>query len=72
VKVELDYKFEQEIYLKNDESQSVYYLHRIILAPKGRVILELFSSMGDVIEANENYCSKEKVLIFDNKNDGDD
>lgn len=65
MKVELDYKFEQPIYLRNDPDQQVYYLNRIILAPKGRVILELFSSLGDIIEANEAYCSKEKVLIFD-------
>jgi hypothetical protein len=65
MKVQLDYTFEQPIYLKNDVEQQIYYLHRIILAPKGRVILELFSPLGDLIEANEGYCSKEKVLIFD-------
>jgi len=65
VKIDLDYKFKQDIYLINDGEQVIYKLHRIILPPKGRVVLELFSPLGDIIEADEEYCSKEKILVFD-------
>ena len=65
MKVDLDYVFFQEIYLRNDAEQATYLLKRIILAPKGKVILELFSPLGDIVEAEQEFCSKERILIFD-------
>ena len=65
MKVDLDYTFGQKIYLINDEEQSTYLLKRILLAPKGRVFLELFSPLGDILEVEQEFCSKEKVMVFD-------
>ena len=65
MKVDIDYSFFQKIYLINDEEQATYLLKRIILAPKGKIFLELFSPLGDILEVEQEFCSKEKGLLFD-------
>lgn len=63
MKADIDYKFGQSLYLKNDEDQIEYLLHRIILCPKGQVVLELFGPDGEIMEVLEAYCIKEKDVL---------
>lgn len=63
MKIELDYKFGQSIYLKNDDQQIEYLLNRIILEQKGRIALELLTPLGELIEVAEMHCSKEPDVL---------
>lgn len=71
MKIDIDYKFGQPIYLKNDVEQTEYLLSRIILEPKGKLILELMSPEGEFMEIPELLTSKEedktKKLGIDSK-----
>jgi hypothetical protein len=60
MKVDIDYKFGQPIYIKNDDEQIEYLLYRIILQSKGVIYLELSCPDGSVIEVAEMFCTKEK------------
>jgi hypothetical protein len=60
IKAELDYKWGQPIFLKNDPEQAEYRLHRIILEQKGLITLELFSPMAEIIEVSEIHTTKER------------
>lgn len=63
MKIELDYKFGQSIYIKNDDEQREYLLNRIILENKGRVSLELLAPDGEIFEVNEMHVSKERDIL---------
>lgn len=62
MKVDIDYKFTQPIYLKNDPEQTEYLLSRIILEPKGRITLEIMGPDGEFMEIPEGLTSKEKDM----------
>lgn len=75
IKAELNYKWGQSIYLKNDPEQSEYRLHRIILEQKGLVTLELFTPEAEVIEVAEIHTTTERDVLKamgDSKKDADD
>lgn len=59
MKIELDYKFGQSIYIKNDDEQREYLLNRIILENKGRASLELLAPDVEIFEVNEIHTTKE-------------
>ena len=59
MKVDIEYKHGQSLYLKNDEEQKEYLLHRIILLPKGQIILEIFGN-DEFFEVPEIFVTKEK------------
>jgi hypothetical protein len=59
VKVDLDYKFGQILWLKNDPEQQEYLINRIILE-KGRVVFELFTPLGEYVEVPEFMITKER------------
>ena len=63
MKIDLDYKFGQSIFIKNDDEQREYLLHRIILEPKGRVVLELFTAECEIVEVPETYITKERDVL---------
>lgn len=63
MKVDIGYRFNQIVYLKNDREQAENYIKRIILEPKGRIVLELFSPTGDIFEAYEEFVSSVKSII---------
>lgn len=60
MKIDIDYKFGQSLYIKNDDEQIEYLLHRIILQPKGVLFFELSCPDGGIIEIAEAFCTKEK------------
>lgn len=63
MKVEIDYKFGQVLFLKNDFEQLEYLLTRIILLPKGNIVFELLSPSGEYLEAWEGLVSKERNIL---------
>lgn len=63
MKVDIDYRFGQSLYIVNDEEQLEYRLHRVIICPKGIVVLELFKGDGDIIEIPEVFISKERDVV---------
>lgn len=63
MKVDLDYKFGQSVYLKNDIEQVEYLLNRIILEPKGRISLELLNPSGELLEVSEIHILKERDVL---------
>jgi hypothetical protein len=71
MKVDVDLKFGQGIYLKNDPEQTEYLLSRIILEPKGRITLEIMGPDGEFMEIPEILTTKErdmtKTLGIENK-----
>jgi hypothetical protein len=62
MKVDVDYKFGQGVYLKNDPEQVEYLLSRIILEPKGRITLEIMGPDGEFMEIPEILTTKEKDM----------
>lgn len=71
MKIDIDYKFGQAIFLKNDPEQMEYLLSRIILEPKGRLTLEIMAPDGEFMEIPELLTTKErdmtKTLGIENK-----
>jgi hypothetical protein len=71
MKVDIEYKFCQGVYLKNDPEQTEYLLSRIILEPKGRITLEIMGPDGEFMEIPEILTTKEKdmtkTLVIENK-----
>jgi hypothetical protein len=63
MKVEIDYKHGQAIYLKHDPEQSEYRLNRIILGQKNLITLELLNSEGELIEVDEIHCNNKKDVL---------
>lgn len=63
MKIEIDYKFGQVIYIKNDEEQREYLLNRIIIEPKGMISLELMAPDGELFEVKEMHTSKERDML---------
>lgn len=62
MKVDIDYKFFQSIYLKNDPEQVEYLLNRVILEHKGRLSLEVMGPDGELFEVAEGLTSKERDM----------
>jgi hypothetical protein len=62
MKVDIEYKFGQGVYLKNDPEQTEYLLSRIILEPKGRITLEIMGPDGEFMEIPEILTTKEKDM----------
>lgn len=60
MKVEIDYKFGQIVYLKNDPDQMEHLITRFILPPKGVLILELFTPTQEYIEVWEGIVTTER------------
>ena len=63
MKVDIDYKFGQSIFIKNDIEQVEYLLNRIILENKGKITLELLSPNGDLIEVSEMHTLRERDIV---------
>lgn len=63
MKIDLDYKFSESIYIKSDPEQLEYLLNRIIIEPKGRVSLELLCPNGDIIEVYAMHTTKVKDIL---------
>lgn len=63
MKIDLDYKFGQRIYIKNDDEQREYLLNRIFLEPKGMLSLELLAPDGELFEVKEIHTTKERDLL---------
>ena len=63
MKVDIDYKFGQSLYIKSDPEQIEYLLNRIILEPKGRLSLELLHPDGSLFEILEMHLSKQKDIL---------
>lgn len=63
MKVDIDYKWGQSIYLVNDSDQVEFRLNRIILEPKGRITLELLSPSGEMFEVPEIHTTKEIDIL---------
>jgi len=64
MKIDLDYKFGQIIYLRNDPEQIEYLLSRIFLGQKGLISLELFDGIAGVcFEVAEIFTSKVKDVL---------
>jgi hypothetical protein len=59
MKVDIDYKFGQSVYLKNDPEQLEYLIHRVILQ-KGSVVIEIFGGQQEYIEVPEIFITKER------------
>lgn len=60
MKIDVDYKLGQKVYLKNDPEQSPQLVSRIILEAKGAVTLELFTHLAEYIEVPEFLVTKER------------
>lgn len=63
MKVEINFKFNEKVYLVNDPEQQEYRINRIILEEGRKIVLELFGPSGDIVEAKEAYVSKEINIL---------
>jgi len=63
MKIEIDYKIGQSLYLKNDPEQIEFRLNRIIIDQKNLLSFELLNIEGELIEVNEIHCSREKNIL---------
>lgn len=63
MKVEIDYKFGQSVYLRNDPEQLEYLINRIIIEPKARLCFELLGPDGEFSEIPELLISKERDML---------
>lgn len=72
MKVQIPYRFKQSVYLINDIDQIEYLVHRIILEPKGKIVLELFAPNGDYFEVPEDYVLNEKDKLTGLKKEEDE
>lgn len=63
MKVEINFKFNEKVYLVNDPEQQEYRINRIILEEGRKIVLELFGPSGDIVEAKEVYVSKEINIL---------
>jgi hypothetical protein len=68
MRIEIDYKIGQPVYIRHDPEQVEYRLNRIIIEQKGLLSLEILGADGEAFEIYEIHCSKERDVLRTMKN----
>lgn len=73
MKIEIDYKFGQIVYLKNDPEQGEYLIKELSFLPKWILMIELLTPTGEYIKVWEGMLSTERnnLKTLSIKDDGE-